>query len=118
MPQNAVIIDAATRFLRSNPELVDFARRGAVESGQRVDDLIADAICRIRRSEFEAVSQEEVIVGPPYRLDRGPEQRIRRGGKPVDDSRPRLVVVASREPRRDGQEQLVHHVIRKQAAEQ
>ena len=99
MPQNAVIIDAATRFLRSNPELVDVARRGAVESGQLFDDLIADAIRRIRRSGFEAVAKEEVIVGPPHRLDRGPAQRIRSGGQPVDDSRPRLVVIASGDTR-------------------
>ena len=112
MPQNTVIIDAASRFLRSNPPLVDVARRGAAETGQLFDELIADAIRRMRRSDFEAVSKEEVIVGPPYRGDRGPEQRIRSGGKPVDDSRPRLAVVASREPRRDGQEQLVHGMIR------
>ena len=42
MPQNAVIIDAATRFLRSNPELLEVASRGAGETGQAVDDLLAD----------------------------------------------------------------------------
>jgi len=40
MPENAVIIDAATRFLRSNPELLAVARRGAGETGQRVEDLL------------------------------------------------------------------------------
>ena len=49
MPQNAVIIDAATRFLRSNPELLQFARRGAGETGQGVEDLLTDAVRRIRR---------------------------------------------------------------------
>jgi len=40
MPENAVIIDAATRFLRSNPELLTVARLGAGETGQRVEDLL------------------------------------------------------------------------------
>jgi len=40
MTQHAVIIDAATRFLRSNPELLQFASRGAGETGKCVEDLL------------------------------------------------------------------------------
>jgi hypothetical protein len=118
MPQNAVIIDAATRFLRSNPELLQFARRGAGETGQIVEDLLTDTVRRIRRSGFEAVSQEEVVVGPPYRGNRRPQQRPRSRRPAVDDARPRLVVIASGEPWGDRQEQFLHHTVRKQAAEQ
>jgi hypothetical protein len=118
MPQHPVVIDAATRFLRSNPELLDFARRGAGETGQRVEDLLADAVRRIRRSGFEAVTQEQVIVGPPYRLDRRPAQRGRSSRPAVNDPRPWVVMVSPGDARGDGQEQLVHRVIREQAAEQ
>ena len=118
MAQNTVIIDAATRFLRSNPELLQFASRGAGETGQIVEDLLDDVVSRMRRSAGEAISQEQVVVGPPYRLDRRPAQRVRSGGPPSDDARPRLVVVASGDPWRDGQEQFVHGVVGKQAAEQ
>ena len=118
MLQHSVVIDAATRFLRSNPELLDFARRGAGETGQGVEDLLTDAVLRIRKSGFKAVTEEEVIVGPPYRLDRRPAQRGRSGRPAVDDPRPRVVVVSPRDPRGDGQEQLVHRLIREQAAEQ
>jgi hypothetical protein len=70
MPENAVIIDAATRFLRGNPELLAFARRGAGETGQSVEDLLADTVRRIRRSGFEAISKKKMVSGPPDRLDR------------------------------------------------
>ena len=118
MPQHPVVIDAATRFLRSNPELLDCARRGAGETGQRVEDLLTDAVRRIRRSGFEAVTQEQVIVGPPYRLDRGAAERVRSGRPPVNQPRPRVIVVSPGDPRGDGQEELMHRVIREQAAEQ
>ena len=118
MPQHPVVIDAATRFLRSNPELLDFARRGAGDTGQRVEDLLTDAVRRIRRSGFEAVTEEQVIVGPPDRLDRRAAQRGRSGRPPIDHPRPWVVVVSPGDPRGDGQEQLVHRVIREQVAEQ
>ena len=118
MTENTVIIDAATRFLRSNPDLLAFARRGADETGQGIDDLLSDAVRRIRRSGFDAISKEQVIVRSPHRLDRRPQQRSGSSGPSVHDSHPRLVVVASSDPRRDGQEQLLYGVIREQAAEQ
>jgi len=118
MPQHPVVIDAATRFLRSNPELLAVARRGAGETGHRVEDLLTDAVRRIRRSGFEAVTQEQVIVGPPYRLDRRAEQRVRSGRPPVDEPRPRVIVVSPGDPRGDRQKEFVNRVIREQAAEQ
>jgi hypothetical protein len=118
MPQNAVIIDAATRFLRSNPELLQFARRGAGETGQRVEDLLTDAVRRIWSSGLESISEEQVVVGPPHRRDRRPQQRARSGSPALHDSRPRLVVVASGDPRGHGQEELLYRTVRQQAAEQ
>src|SRR5579862_8752626 len=112
MPQNAVIIDAATRFLRSNPELFQIASRGAGETGQAIEDLLTDVIRRMRSSALEAVAKEQVVVGPPHRGDRRPKQSIRSGGPSVDDSRPRLFVVSSGDPRRDGQEELMNGTVR------
>src|SRR5580704_4543350 len=105
MPQHPVVIDAATRFLRSNPDLLDVARRGAGETGQPVEALLTDAVRRIRRSGFEAVTEEQVIVGPPYRLDRRPAQRLRTSRPPIDQPRPRVIVVSPGDPRGDGQEE-------------
>jgi hypothetical protein len=118
MTENTVIIDAATRFLRSNPELLEVARRGVGDSGQAIEDLLTDTVRSIRRSGLEAVAEKHVIAGPPYRLDRGPRKRVGRRGPTVDDTRPRLVVVPARDSRRDGQEQLVHRSIGQHAAEQ
>lgn len=118
MAQNTVIIDAATRFLRSNPELLQFASRGAGETGRIVEDLLDDVVSRMRRSAGEAISQEEVVVGPPHRLHRRSEQRSRSSRPAVDDSRPRLVVITTGDSRRDGQEELVYRPVRKHAAEQ
>lgn len=48
MSDGTNIIDAALRFARSNPELVDCARQGATDSGRSVDDLLLEAIGRVR----------------------------------------------------------------------
>src|SRR5487761_497961 len=111
MPENPVIIDAATRFLRSNPELLALARHGAGETGQGVEDLLSDAVRRVWTSGLEAIPQKQVVVGPTHGLNRGGAQRGRRGSPRVDDTRPRLVVVAAGESRSDGEEQFLHGVI-------
>lgn len=112
MPQNAVIIDAATRFLRSNPELFQVASRGAGQTGQAIDDLLADVIRRMRSSALEAVAKEQVVVGPPHRSNRRSQERIRSRGPSVDDSRPRLFVVSSGDAGRDRQEELLNGTVR------
>lgn len=56
------IIDAALRFARSNPELVDCAREGALYSDRSVDDLLLDAVARLRI----AVDQRELVELRPY----------------------------------------------------
>src|SRR4029077_944941 len=117
MPQSAVIIDAATRFLRSNPELLALASRGAGETGRSVEDLLTDAVGRAWTSGLQAVAEKQVVVRPAHRVDRRGRQLHRRSGPSVDDARPYLRVVASSDPRRDGQEQLMYGSIRHQAAE-
>src|SRR5580700_12221068 len=106
MRQNAVIIDAATRFLRSNPELLALAHRGAGETGRDVEALLGDAVRRVWTSGLETVPEKQVVIGPPHRVDRRGRQRRGGGGPAGDDARPRLRVVASRDSRGDGQEQL------------
>lgn len=52
-----VVVDAALRFARSNPELLRYAQENARRAGVSVDDLLRDAIDRvvvIRRSESES----------------------------------------------------------------
>ena len=56
------VIDAALRFARSNPELVDCAREGALYSGHSVDDLLLDAVARLRNS----VENREFVELRPY----------------------------------------------------
>lgn len=48
MNGGAVVVDAAVRFARSNPELVAYARVAAAATGRSVDDLLLDAIERLR----------------------------------------------------------------------
>jgi hypothetical protein len=53
-----VVIDAALRFARSNPDLVRYASEKAVTAGASVDDLLREAIERvvvIRRQRDPAV---------------------------------------------------------------
>ena len=108
MHQRTTTLDAATRFLRSNPELLDLARRGAAETGVAVDVLLADAVRRIRASGLEAVSKEEVIIRATDRHQGRNAKRLRVRGPAVDDPGPRLVVLASADPWRDGEKQLVN----------
>lgn len=66
------VIDAALRFARNNPELVACALEGALQSGRSVDDLLLDAVARMRA----ALEQPELVArerdGPRFadcRLD-------------------------------------------------
>jgi hypothetical protein len=99
MPQTLTVLDAATRFLRTNPQLLDYARRGAAQTGVAVEILLADTVRRIRRSGFEAVAKEEMVVRATHRRQRGAAERVGFGGPTVDNPWPRLVVVASGHPR-------------------
>ena len=107
MPQNPTVLDAATRFLRTNPELLDLAVRGASESGIAVEVLLADTVRRVRRSGFEAVAQEEVILRTPHRHEAGRAERVGGGSPPADNARPRLVLITPGDLRRHGEEQLM-----------
>lgn len=48
MDREAVVIDASLRFARSNPELLAYAQAAAARTGRSVDDLLLDAIDRVR----------------------------------------------------------------------
>lgn len=58
--QGGTVIDAALRFVRSNPELVRYAERNALTSGASVDDLLRDAIARVA-----ALRAREQAAGTP-----------------------------------------------------
>ena len=48
MSSGATIIDAAVRFARSNPEVLACAREGASRTGCSVDELLTEAVARMR----------------------------------------------------------------------
>jgi hypothetical protein len=55
-----VVVDAALRFARSNPDLLAYAIENASRAGVSVDDLLRDAIDRIvaiRHRESESSSE-------------------------------------------------------------
>ena len=66
MSSGTNIIDAALRFASSNPELVDRAREGALYSGRSVDELLLDAVARLRN----AVEDRELSERRPYKSRR------------------------------------------------
>jgi hypothetical protein len=74
MQTQGVVIDAAVRFLRTNPELVAYARSEAAAAGQSVEALLADAVARIRDendgSALEAIAQEQVVLRSTHRKQR------------------------------------------------
>lgn len=107
MPQNAVIIDAATRFLRTNPEAFELASRGAGETGVAIEALLADAVRRLRASGFQAISEEQVVSRPPHRVQRRTPERVVVRRPPLDQPRPRVIAVTPGDAWRDGEEQLV-----------
>ena len=61
MTSEGRVIDAAVRFLRTNPELIAYADRAAPGAGMSVQELLEDAVARIR-SGAEAVAQEEMAA--------------------------------------------------------
>ena len=61
MTSEGRVIDAAVRFLRTNPELISYAHGAAPGVGLTVQELLEDAVARIR-SDCEAVAQEEMAV--------------------------------------------------------
>ena len=61
MSDTANVIDAAVRFARSNPELVAYARAEAPRAGRSVEQLLRDAIERVR-AETEAQDARERAV--------------------------------------------------------
>lgn len=99
MAQTCTVLDAATRFLRTNPELLALAHRGAAESGVAVEVLLADAVRRVRRSGFDAVAKEEMVVRAMDRGQTGAAKRVGVCRPGLDDPGPLLAVVASGDPR-------------------
>lgn len=61
-----VVIDAALRFARSNPDLLRYAQENAGRAGLSVDDLLREAIERVvasRREESGPLFAEAMISG-------------------------------------------------------
>ena len=69
MNGGTTIIDAALRFARTNPQLVECAREGALESGRSIDDLLLEAIARMRA----AIEERELVA-----LGLGDQPRLKR----------------------------------------
>ena len=61
MTSEGRVIDAAVRFLRTNPDLIAYAHGAAPGAGKSVQELLEDAVALIR-SGAEAVAQEEMAV--------------------------------------------------------
>jgi hypothetical protein len=83
MPRHARIIDAAARFLRTNPELLAYARAAAPGSGMSVAELLEDAVARVRAagpSAVDQVAQQQVILRSPGGGQREPGEIIGRRG--------------------------------------
>ncbi|MBJ7608185.1 MAG: hypothetical protein JF887_01980 [Candidatus Dormibacteraeota bacterium] len=59
---DCVVIDAALRFARSNPELVRYAYEHTGAAGASVDDLLRDAIDRVVASRSQS-SQQLISLG-------------------------------------------------------
>ena len=63
------LIDAALRFARSNPELVELARRHAGDLDRSVDDLLQDAIARaVVARELDPTASIELHEPAPLRV--------------------------------------------------
>lgn len=62
MKQQGRVIDAAVRFLRTNPALMAYASAAAPASGATVEQLLAATVERAR-SAAEAVAEQEMVPG-------------------------------------------------------
>jgi hypothetical protein len=63
--QPGVVIDAALRFARSNPDLLRFAHENASQAGRSADDLLREAIERVAASRDRETSAWAVPLQPP-----------------------------------------------------
>jgi len=65
MNSTSNVIDAAVRFLRTNPDLVAFATAEAVHCGTSVDALLQQTAARTRgemeTSTLESIAQEQMV---------------------------------------------------------
>jgi len=100
MPHTATILDAATRFLRTNPELLELACRGAGETGVASEVLLADVVRRTRLSAVESVAKEEVIFRAVHRRRAWCDEA--RPGSPPRCRRSQAAVVGARVRRFSG----------------
>ena len=68
MEQRGQIIDAAVRFLRTNPQLLAYAQSAAAASGVSVDALLADTVARARgevpESLLDTIAVEQLTLRP------------------------------------------------------
>ena len=48
MAERGTLIDASVRFLRTNPELLASAQSAAQSTGGSIDELLRDAVSRVR----------------------------------------------------------------------
>jgi hypothetical protein len=75
MTEATNIIDAAVRFLRSNPALLACAQAEAGRGGITVDGLLRDTVARARgevgASTIEAIAQEQMARRATHRQQRG-----------------------------------------------
>jgi hypothetical protein len=60
-----VVIDAALRFARSNPDLLRYAHANAGRAGRSPDDLLREAIERVAASRGETSSWSMALQLPP-----------------------------------------------------
>jgi hypothetical protein len=74
-----VVIDAAVRFLRSNPRVLAYAQAAAAANGVTVEALLTDTVARMRGevadSTLEAIAQEQVTLRAAHRQQRRTQER-------------------------------------------
>ena len=79
MEPQGVVIDAAVRFLRSNPQVLAYAQAGAAANGVSVEALLTETVTRVRGeagdSTLEAIAQEQVVLRAAHRQQRRTQQR-------------------------------------------